>query len=123
MYYALCLTKQLKKIFREFTDYRFQIFSCQTKEPITDRNMTFLPVNKKLFNQSLIHCTGIITGGGFETPAEALHLGKKIISIPIRAQYEQQCNAAALKEMGVPVIKSLKKKHAGKIKHRGCHQN
>lgn len=91
---------QLKKIFREFTDYRFQIFSWQTKERVTDRNMTFLPVDKKLFNQSLIHCTGIITGGGFETPAEALHLGKKIISIPIRAQYEQQCNAAALQQIG-----------------------
>ena len=63
--------------------------------------MTFLPVDRKLFNQSLIHCTGIITGGGFETPAEALHLGKKIISIPIRGQYEQQCNAAALEKLGV----------------------
>ena len=58
-------------------------------------------MNKTLFNQSLIHCTGIITGGGFETPAEALHLGKKLMAIPIRGQYEQQCNAAALKEMGV----------------------
>jgi uncharacterized protein (TIGR00661 family) len=98
---------QLKKIFREFTDYRFQIFSCQTKAPVTDRNMSFLPVDKKLFNQSLIHCTGIITGGGFETPAEALHLGKKIISIPIRAQYEQQCNAAALQQIGGLCLKTI----------------
>ena len=33
----------------------------------------------------------------------------------MKGQYEQQCNAAALKEMGVPVIKSLKLKHADKI--------
>ena len=33
----------------------------------------------------------------------------------MKGQYEQQCNAAALKEMGVPVIKSLKLKHIEKI--------
>jgi uncharacterized protein (TIGR00661 family) len=52
----------------------------------------------------MINCNGIITGGGFETPAEALYLGKKILSIPIRNHYEQECNAAALKKMGVPVV-------------------
>ena len=57
-----------------------------------------------IFNQSLIDCHGIITGGGFETPAEALFLGKKILSIPIRDHYEQECNAAALKKLGVPVV-------------------
>ncbi len=36
--------------------------------------------------------------------------------IPMKGQYEQQCNAAALQTMNVPVIKSLKKKHLDKIK-------
>ena len=36
--------------------------------------------------------------------------------IPMKGQYEQQCNAAALQTMGVPVIKSLKEKHLDKIK-------
>ena len=35
--------------------------------------------------------------------------------IPMKGQYEQQCNAAALKEMGIPVLKSLKKKYNIKI--------
>jgi UDP-N-acetylglucosamine pyrophosphorylase len=34
-----------------------------------------------------------------------------LMVIPMKNQFEQQCNAAALKAMGVPVIKSLKKKH------------
>lgn len=54
-------------------------------------------------------------GAGFETPEEALFLGKKLMVIPIKGQYEQQCNVAALKEMGVPVIKSLKTKHVEKV--------
>lgn len=98
---------ELKKIFHAFPDHRFQVFSGQTHQPTEDRNITFLPVNNRFFNKSLIDCTGIITGGGFETPAEALHLGKKIISIPIRSQYEQQCNAAALQKMGVLCLKTI----------------
>lgn len=35
----------------------------------------------------------------------------------MKNQYEQHLNAAALKEMGVPVIKSLKSKHENTIKN------
>ena len=45
-----------------------------------------------------------MTGGGFEGPAEALFLKKKVLSVPMKNQYEQQCNALALEQMGVPVI-------------------
>ena len=55
--------------------------------------------------------TGVICGAGFETPAEALFMQKKLLVVPMKNQYEQHCNAAALKNMGVPVIKSLKRKH------------
>jgi hypothetical protein len=43
-------------------------------------------------------------------------MNKKLMVIPMKGQYEQQCNAAALKEMGVPVLKSFKMKHVDKIK-------
>ena len=98
---------QLKQLLSPLTDFRFQVFSREASTKRKEGNIEFIPVDKQLFNQSLIHCTGIISGGGFETPAEALHLGKKIMAIPIRGQYEQQCNAAALQQMGItclPVI-------------------
>ena len=60
------------------------------------------------FIKSLVTCTGVLCGAGFETPAEALFLKKKLMVIPMKGQYEQQCNAAALKKMGVPVLKKLK---------------
>ena len=63
-----------------------------------------MSVDKNLFNDALINCSGIITGAGFETPAEALKLKKKLMVIPIKGQYEQQCNAAALEQMGVKKI-------------------
>ena len=59
--------------------------------------------------------SGVLCGAGFETPAEALFLGKKLMVIPMKNQYEQQLNAAALKAMKVPVIKSLKPKYHSEI--------
>lgn len=96
--------EQLTVIFRQLKDHRFCIFSKETTLIRTEANITFMPVSKELFNQSFIDCSGIITGAGFETPAEALHLGKKILATPIRGQYEQQCNAAALQQLGVTCL-------------------
>jgi len=94
----------LEKAFNKLSDHEFHWFLKDVKMKHTVGNITYFPVNQKLFNQSLITCHGILTGGGFETPAEALYLGKKILSIPIRNHYEQECNASALKKMGVPVV-------------------
>ncbi|MEO7310076.1 MAG: glycosyltransferase family protein [Chitinophagaceae bacterium] len=96
-------------------DAHFHFFLPTVKEVYRQANITYMPVNNHLFNQSLLSCHGIITGGGFETPAEALHLGKQLMSIPIKGQYEQQCNAAALKQMGVLVLDDVKEDFAIQI--------
>lgn len=94
----------LEKAFHKLSDLEFHWFLNDVEFKHTVNNITYYPVKQKQFNQSLITCHGLITGGGFETPSEALYLGKKILSIPIRSHYEQECNAAALKKMGVPVV-------------------
>lgn len=94
----------LENAFRKLPQQHFHWFLNTISKVETIGNITFYPVNQQLFNESLISCHGIITGGGFETPAEALYLRKKILSIPILNHYEQECNAAALKKMGVPVV-------------------
>lgn len=63
--------------------------------------------NLLILINSLINCQGIITGAGFETPAEALYLGKKLICLPIKGQYEQLGNGAALKHFNLPAISSI----------------
>ena len=93
--------------FHQFPNVKFQVFSKEVNQPEISNNISFLPVNDKLFTESLISCAGVITGAGFETPAEALHLKKKLMVIPIRGQYEQLCNAAALEQMGVKVLNKL----------------
>ncbi len=77
------------------------------KEVVREDNITYFPVSRKYFNESLIYCHGILTGGGFETPSEALHLKKKLLIIPIDGQYEQLCNATALNLLGIKYMRFL----------------
>jgi uncharacterized protein (TIGR00661 family) len=102
---------KLVKVLSKYKDVQWHIFSKHCKKSYGEGNCWVRPVNSFDFTSSFINCEGIITGGGFETPAEALFMGKKLLVVPMKQQYEQQCNAEGLKRLGVPVIKSLKKKH------------
>ncbi|GAA4355801.1 glycosyltransferase family protein [Hymenobacter saemangeumensis] len=90
---------------------RWEVFSKHSQQPAEHGNVRVWPVSGAAFTDSLSRAAGVLCGAGFETPAEALYLGKKLLVVPMKQQYEQQCNAAALADMGVPVIKSLKDKH------------
>lgn len=68
---------EIKKFFKHLTGYRFQVFSKEVDTVTKAGHLTFIPVSKEAFDMSLIHCSAIICGAGFETPAEALHLRKK----------------------------------------------
>ncbi len=95
------------KYLKQIDGIRFEIFSKKVKLPISEGNITLLPISNEGFTKSMINSVGVITGAGFETPAEALYLGKKLLCLPIRGQYEQLCNAAALSEFGVPIIHKI----------------
>lgn len=108
VYISQYSTNHLVKIFKQLKKQKFHLFSNTTDVICEEENIKILPINHELFNQSLISCHGIITGGGFETPAEALYLGKKLMVVPITGQYEQQCNAAALsKDFNVATINEI----------------
>jgi len=96
--------KILLPILKQIPGVKWQVFSKHTKTSFSDANVSVAPVNNEQFNTSLASCTGLFTGGGFEGPSEALFLGKKLLVVPMKFQYEQQCNAFALQEMGLPVI-------------------
>lgn len=98
---------EIKKFFKHLTDYHFQVFSKEVDTVTKAGHLTFIPVSKEAFDMSLIHCSAIICGAGFETPAEALHLRKKMMVMPIKGQYEQKCNAAALEQLGVKTLAEL----------------
>jgi uncharacterized protein (TIGR00661 family) len=94
----------------------WKIFSKRTSQVTINKNIEIYPITNDGFIRSMASSAGVLCGAGFETPAEAMYLGKKLMVIPMKNQYEQQCNAAALKAMGVPVIKKLKEKHIETLK-------
>lgn len=97
----------LEKIFNTLPGFAFHVFVRNSTQAVKKGNVTFFPVNKSLFDRSMTGCHAIICGAGFETPAEALYLRKKMLCIPTRGQYEQLCNAAALEKLGVACIKKI----------------
>ncbi|MEH6308143.1 glycosyltransferase family protein [Olivibacter sp. CPCC 100613] len=100
----------LKSLLR-FDQIQWDVFSKHNRVPFSLKNVNVQPINNQKFVESMASCHGILCGAGFETPAEALFLGKKLLVVPMKNQYEQHLNAAALKQMGVPVIKNLKSKN------------
>jgi len=106
------------KIFKKlekFNEYNFNIFNKETKIVQTIKNCTFFPIQDSLFIEKLSACNGVITNAGFGTTTESLFLNKKLLAVPMKNQYEQQCNAATLKSMGVTVLPNLKNKQMDKL--------
>lgn len=106
----------LVNIFTHMREYRFHIFSASVTVTTVIENCTVMPIGNESFSQSMITCHGLITGAGFETPAEALYLRKKLMIIPLKGQYEQYCNAAALeRDFNVPVIYDISKSFSSHV--------
>ena len=94
----------LGSIFNQVQKVEWDIFSPDCEEKYIKGNVTVNPVGKETFLESIESCLGIVSATGFETTSEAMFLGKKLLTIPIKNQYEQLCNAAALTQLGGKVV-------------------
>jgi uncharacterized protein (TIGR00661 family) len=106
---------ELYNFLSTFRNTKWEVFSKHNKSPFKLGNVHICPLNNDAFIASMASSTGVLCGAGFETPAEALFLNKKLMVVPITNQYEQLCNAEVLKTMGVPVIKKLHEKYISPI--------
>ncbi|KAF0200234.1 MAG: glycosyltransferase-distantly-like [Bacteroidetes bacterium] len=106
---------RILKVLRLCPGVEWQVFSKHNKQAYTENNISIQPINNEAFIKSMASAEGVLCGAGFETPSESLYMGKKLMVIPMKGQFEQLCNAAALKELGVPVLKTLKPENADKI--------
>lgn len=95
------------KLLGNFEGVKWQVFSKRCTKSYQSGNISFFPVSFSGFGRSFVSCKGIICTAGFETPAEAIFMGKKLCVFPMKNQYEQACNAAQLEEMGIPVVTEL----------------
>lgn len=107
--------EKIISILAEVPNTHWHVFSKKCQSAYHKKKIKVFPIESNQFEASLASCIGVVCGAGFETPAETLYLKKKLLVIPMVGQYEQQYNAASLQDIGVPVLKKLKKKHLPKI--------
>ncbi|HEY9005675.1 glycosyltransferase family protein [Ohtaekwangia sp.] len=107
--------KKLVPLLAKIPQIKWHVFSKHAKKPYHIGKLSVYPVNKDEFAESMTSAKGVLCGAGFETPAEALYLGKKLLVVPMKSQLEQHYNAASLKQLGVPVLKKMRKKNLEKI--------
>ena len=104
-YYVVYLwnysSQHIINILSKLKNYKFKIFDSNTTEKFSLYNCDVLPTGDDNFLNAILNCEGVICGAGFELPAEVLYLKKKLYVIPIGNQYEQDCNAEALIQLGV----------------------
>ncbi len=104
-YDASYISKFLKKV-----KVRWEVFSKHYKGiPYVEDNIKVHPISNGEFVRSMSSCEGLLCGAGFDTPSEALFLGKKLMVVPMKGQYEQHCNAEALSRLGIPTVKKIAK--------------
>jgi uncharacterized protein (TIGR00661 family) len=78
----------------KYSDKKFKVYS-------SDVIIDYVYNNIDSFQSDLLRCSGVITASGFSTTSEALVLGKRLWSIPIKGQFEQIDNATKLNKLGI----------------------
>jgi uncharacterized protein (TIGR00661 family) len=81
----------------------FYVFTGEVTKTHTYKNVKILPIDKNLFLDHFLSCQGVITNSGFQTTSEAIYLNKKILTVPIKGQYEQEVNSNLLKNFDVKI--------------------
>ena len=63
-------------------------------------NVVFMQKSEEGFLKLLEGCSYVIQGGGHTLMTEALHLGKPILTLPLKAMVEQRFNALYIERLG-----------------------
>ncbi len=69
------------------------------QEQIED-NLRYQPFSETKFIDDLASSRAVIAGGGFTLMGEAVYLGKPMLAVPLRGQFEQVLNGAYLVDKG-----------------------
>jgi uncharacterized protein (TIGR00661 family) len=88
---------RLIELLRDLKD-EFIVYGFNRDE--MDGNLQFKTFNEDDFFQDLAQARAVISNGGFTLISEALYLGKPVLSIPVKKQFEQILNAIYLDQLG-----------------------
>ncbi len=69
-------------------------------EDLVEGNLVHRPFSESEFIADLASARAVVAGGGFTVMSECVYLHKPMLSVPIRAQFEQVLNARWLERLG-----------------------
>ncbi len=75
--------------------------AAETEKPLP--NLSFHKVHDKSFLRDMAACKGLVSTAGFESICEAMYLRKPVMVIPVKGQYEQECNALDTEHSGAGI--------------------
>lgn len=77
---------------------RFVVYGLKRDEELG--NVTLKGFSEAGFIEDLASARAVIAGGGFSLLSEAIYLGKPVLSVPVRHQFEQLLNALYVEKLG-----------------------
>jgi uncharacterized protein (TIGR00661 family) len=92
--------KRLIKRLSEFKDVQWDVFSKHNSKIKQHGNVFIQPINNKEFIKSVAESEGVLCGAGFETPAEALFMKKKLLVIPDEKSVRTAIECGSFKRNG-----------------------
>jgi uncharacterized protein (TIGR00661 family) len=96
-------TNEVADLLAQLKSVSFRMYA-NVKQPTTKKNVTILPLSRRGFIDDLAASSGAICNTGFSFISEALYLGKKILTKPVKGQIEQLANALALESLQLGTI-------------------
>jgi len=84
-------------------DIAFRVYT-RVDAPRQVGNVELMPIDRTSFLADLVRARGVICNTGFSLVSEALHLGKRVLTKPVRHQTEQESNAESLEQLGLATV-------------------
>jgi uncharacterized protein (TIGR00661 family) len=101
VYQTAHATGELIALLRAVPEQRFVVYARGGDATGTAGNVTVRAFDERAFLADLATARAVIANGGYTLLSEALYLGKRVLSVPLRNQGEQELNAAYLAELGL----------------------
>jgi uncharacterized protein (TIGR00661 family) len=77
---------------------KFHVYGLKRDEALG--NVTLKGFSEDGFVRDLASARAVLAGGGFSLMGEAVYLGKPMLSVPLKGQFEQTLNALYLQKLG-----------------------
>jgi uncharacterized protein (TIGR00661 family) len=69
-----------------------------------DETLSFHSLSDERFLDMMSQCSALVCTAGFESVCEAMYLGKPVMMMPVRGQFEQYCNAWDTERIGAGIF-------------------